>query len=58
MARSGHSVTTRISGSHSIACTQNGGWYFTSTISALPTTIAPANRMMNTAGPSPASMKA
>src|SRR5262249_4686127 len=41
IARSGHSVTARVSGSHSTACTQNGGWYLTSVISAAVTTIAP-----------------
>ncbi len=32
------------------ACTQNGGWYLTSTISAQPTTMAPAIMMMKTPG--------
>ena len=40
------------------ACTQNGGWYLTSTISAQATTMAPAIMMMKIAGPSPVSMKA
>src|SRR5260221_8153873 len=56
--RSGNSVVARISGSHSTACSQNGGWYFTSTIRAQATTMAPAIMMMKTAGPSPASIKA
>ena len=50
--------STRISGSHSTACTQSGGSYLNSTISAQPTTMKPAMRMTNTAGPSPASAKA
>ncbi len=44
------SVVTRISGPHSTACTQNGGWYLISTISAEPTTMKPAIMMMNTGG--------
>src|ERR1700754_964682 len=56
--RSGSSVIARISGSQRAACSQNGGWYFISTISAQATTMAPAIMMMNTAGPSPESMKA
>src|SRR5262245_55978147 len=56
--RSGSSVVASISGSHSAAWSQSGGWYLTSTISAAPTTIAPAIMMMKIAGPSPESMKA
>src|SRR6185312_5138509 len=58
IARSGHSVTASVSGSHSIACTQSGGSNFTSVINAAVTTIAPAIMITNTAGPSPESMKA
>ena len=37
------------------ACTQNGGSYLNSTTSAQPTTMKPASKITNTAGPSPAS---
>src|ERR1700752_2771187 len=56
--RSGNSVVARIRGSQSTACSQNGGWYLISTISAAPTTIAPAIMIMKIAGPSPESMNA
>ena len=58
IVRKGSRVVARISGSHSTACSQYGGWYLTSTTSAQPTTIAPASMMMKIAGPSPESMKA
>src|SRR3569623_1059685 len=58
LARSGNSVVARISGSQSAACSQYGGWYLTSTISAHATTMPPASMMMKIAGPSPVSMKA
>ena len=56
--RNGNSVVASTSGNQSAACSQNGGWYLTSTISAAATTMAPASMMMKIAGPSPESMKA
>ena len=43
IARNGSSVVSRISGSHSTACTHSGGAYSVSTTSAAPTTTKPAN---------------
>src|SRR6185503_4275201 len=48
-------VRRQISGSHSRAWTQSGGWKVNSTHSADPQTRAPTMSMPNTMGPSPAS---